>query len=656
MESGRWKLIAGGIVLEVVLVAGSVALGVYLGQERGSKSTGPDRNSNQQAARSTDAGRATTDGRGDNPPGPGQESAAGKDTPAASYIITAGGLGVALLALAVYFLIISPRRKRRPMLEAFDIIVRKDVADFPRAEELLGRALINGLRAKDIAEARFAQAYVRARLGQYSESSAVAADLIASGNRERATIYLNLWLQSTLKKDDKVSSIYQEHSELLNNLLDTKVIAGIAFLRKARLHWGRKELDGALHYFEQLRNLDVLTEEIPSHIDDHEVVIGIRSLFDKNQEEARRHFQGAVEAAKKQGKPALHGELGLLLCEWRETDTPNIDDALGKALDLMDGDQVAGREIVTAACTHCGKKYDVGRAFSGKKATCTTCKQTFIVEFVPASQATPTGDQEGEESEKRERLLSDEELLLRNVLLWRAVSLIFTWRQLPSKSGLRAGDQAELFKRLSRVEEVDPDMPDPYLLRGLIGYYFAADEAEREAAVETMDKASTNGVNVPEVLNLIDREQRLTRLQEDDLNRFFVLVKNRLADATVPEGLREQLKASMEMFSRFRQMGEVDVVKGEVDSAPSLMDVQTRGVLLRKRVNNIVKPRLAGADEEDRKGIEILMKRLDRTTRTLSQRVERLEETEHSLMEATGEFLFGDDEEVDAEDAGEGRA
>jgi hypothetical protein len=567
-----------------------------------------------------------------------EEGGPASPTPAplpASYIAAIAALGVTLLGLVIFFLVIQPRRKRRPLLEALEIIKRDDHAAFPHAEELLSASLIAGMRARDIAEARFALAYIRSRLGRFSEAATVLAELMASGNRDRETLYLALWLQSRLKDDDKVERLYSEHAGVLGDLLDTRVIAGITFLRRAWLHWSRREVDGAMHYFDQLRQLDVLTDEIPSHIDDHQVVLGIMSLFDNKPEDASRHFSGAVEAARKQDKPTAHGKLGLLLCKWRAADTPDIDEGLGQVLAALRPDGGQTTSISHTQCDLCMQHYSVAQSNLGKQMTCPACKQRFVVaELKGRGQQAPADE---------ERLLGDDDLLLRNVLLWYAVSLLFTWKRLAASRGLPLAEHRELLDRLARVKAIDPEMPDADLIEGLIGYYFG-DEDGRQLAVAKLDRAIQNGVNVPEVLTLVEREQRLAELERDRLRRFFELVKNYLHNPTVPEDLRSELKLRLEKYAVFKQLGEVDLIKGEYGAAPSVEDIQNRGALLLKRVNKIIKTQLARAEPEDRKAIDRLMARLNRTTRHLSRNAELLEQVESRLLGTAGEFLLNEEE------------
>ena len=694
MNRYSWKVIVIGAVIEMVLLAGSVAIGVHIGknlaleeqrtarqensnnrqpetratqdapmvesapsrvdtrqpqntyeQERGN-SPAP-RTANTNAVTSSATGQANTNKAASPETRQSVNDAAspsvGLGNLPTSYLVIAGSLALVILILTLYFLVIVPRKKRRPMLDAFALINGNNPADFSEAEQLLGVALTNGMRAKEIDDARFALAYVRARLGRFSDAAAVLADLTASGRREPEIIYLDLWLQSQLKDDEKVIRTYEQHATRVRDMLDAKLIAGIAYLHRAQLQWTHREIASALHYFEELRKLRVLTEEIPSHVDDHEVLIGLMSLFDKNIDEARKHFAGAVTSAQTNSKPTTYGDLGLLLCTWCATDNPYIDDELGLVLKELTTGRQKEVESVSTACKFCDKRYTVRRNYAGQPVSCTQCKRRFIVELPKPDDV---AQQNGKESElEHEALLNDNDLLLRNVLLWHVIARLFTWRSLPAQGGLPEAEHEVLSERLAKVREIDPEMPDPDLLAGLIAYYFASNEQAREEAVEILDNSMTNGVNIPEVLDLVAREKRLTELQRDSLNRYFVLARNYVTDKGRQEHLRRRLKELLERFSRFKQLDETELVQSDADAMPSVTDVQSRSQLLCKRVVDIVKPRLVNAETDDREAIETSMKRLNRTTKVLARKVTTLEEMEYVLMETTAEFLLREDED-----------
>lgn len=508
--------------------------------------------------------------------------------------------------ILLFFLVIQPRRKRGPLLKALEIIEADRFSELGQAEELLNLSLTAGLRSRDIAEARFALAYVRARLKRYPEAAAVLSDLLKSGQPDRETAYLALWLEYRQKNYDRLENLYDEHAELLGDFLDSRLMAGIAFLRQAQIFWFRRQVSTALEYYERLRGLEVpeLKDQIPSSIDDYQVMFGIVSLFEKEIDQARQHFAGAVQTAQKEGKSPVQGELGLLLCQWLKSPSPTFDEELGQVLAALE-----------------------------------------TLEQEKTAKA-------GEDDIPAEKDGSGDEKLLRNVLLWHAVSLLSTWLGLPVHQGLPASERSEFERRLQKVISVDPDMGDPYLLSGLIAYYFAASPEEREQALKSLQEAISKEVHLPEVLNLVEREQRIKEAEENILQRFLVLVRHYLSDQGVPEHLRQKLRERLDAFSFFRGLEEMDLVKGPLDVAPSLEDIKTRGALLHRRIYNIVKPQLAKTEPETAAGLEERLSILEDITSELAKNKESLESAEFDLMQTTGEFLFKDDEAVGPEAEG----
>src|SRR5260370_561068 len=71
------------------------------------------------------------------------------------------------LAGLLCYLVVQPRRRRRPLIEALAILESDRKAEFERAEDLLRRVLESAVRRRDLAEARFARTYALARLGRY---------------------------------------------------------------------------------------------------------------------------------------------------------------------------------------------------------------------------------------------------------------------------------------------------------------------------------------------------------------------------------------------------------------------------------------------------------------------------------------------------------
>jgi tetratricopeptide (TPR) repeat protein len=555
-----------------------------------------------------------------------------------------GGAFIAALALASYQFIVAPRKRRRSFLAALELLAN-DSPNLNDAERLLSDALISGMGRKDVAAARFALAYVRARLNRYAEAAAVLADL-KPNDRDRESVYLELWLHSKLKAHERVEAIYRDYAELLDDLRDTRLLVGIAYLERARLFWASKQISSAVEYFKKLRDLGVreLEDEIPEHIDDHQVVLGIAALFEKNFEQAGKHFRGAVEAAGVAGKSAVAGRLGELLCQWRATGIPQIDEPLGELTGEMAAVNPAGAPRGKAACPHCGHEYQVANSMADRRAQCKNCRRAFRLPN-PLKPLT-------EDAEDADLLLSEEELLLRNVLLWHAASLLFAWRGLTEREGLPAEEFETLCQRLEAARHVDPDFADAQLMQGLIAYFFAPDEEARTEAVKGLERAIELGVSLPEVLNLVEREKRLEQYRADSLARFFAHVQDYLGNRSVPEELRQELHLRLSRYQRFREIPPIDPGQQDEEAAPSLSDLRNRSQVLRDRVQRVQRRLLQDApDGTEVQAIDDLVGDLEKNTQELVESAKRVEDVELDLMASTSEFLLKEEEAAEPETA-----
>ncbi len=547
-----------------------------------------------------------------------------------------GLMAAALAGIAVHFLILVPRRRRKPLLLAEGIIEGGETHRFEEAEELLGTALTGGMRKGDIRTARFLLSYVRARLGRFHEASTVLAELEGSAVKDLEATYLNLWVQSRLEDHEKVERIFTNSRSDLLGFLDANLIVGISFLERARQHWARKEVQGAMHYFHQLRELEVLLEEIPSQVEDHESLLGIVALFDGSNEEGRLRFQGAIDSAAQEGRSTVQGRLGLLLCDWREADTPDIDAQLAEiATELGTPESSDSSEPTLTHCEHCHQAYRIPACDAGERLTCRRCGSRFIA---AAADVDIDDGEASDENVSEDRLLTDRDLLLRNVFLWYAISLLFSWRRLPAQKGLPPTARDELCKRTAEVSGVDPEMGAPYLAEGLISYYFAQDDEARKAAVELLDRAVENEVTLPEVLNLVDREHHIAEFMKDALRRYFRLLEGYIGDPTVPDEACRELRDRLARFARFRQFEEEELVEFAREGAPSLLDLESRGLLMGKRVRSLIDPGMRS--EEETKEISDLLKAFAIEAEAVQEGARRMQKAEVGLLARTGEFLL----------------
>jgi hypothetical protein len=518
-------------------------------------------------------------------------------------IIACGLFVLLLIGLATYFLFISPRRKRRALVDALQMVNEnpEQPEEWETIERKLNEALTTGMKNKDIAQARFLLAYARAKMGRYAEAAAVLADLKKEDYEEREIVYLDFWLQHHLEKYEKVERIHQKHKVLLKGFLQTNLIAAIAYLYKARTHWKRREIETAIHYFDMMRELNELTEEIPSHIENHQVVLAVTALFDEDLGEARRQFSGALEKAKETSVSYLQARVGLLLCDWIQKERADINSKLDELVPLMEK-------------THgCDKFLDQQ-----------TAEKTEIKK--PAEM----------------------KMLFRNILLWRGISLIYKWFEYPKKMGLPDEQRKQLRERLEKVKLVDSEMGDPYLIDGLISYYFARDDEEREKAVEILQKSTEVEVNVPEVLNLIAREKRVKEFEKNILQRYLTHVKSYLTDKSVPEKLRAELKKQLSQRRQFKEIEDVELESPDDAVQPSIVDIQNRSSLWRTRMQKIVKGKIQRDKTEADEKLQSLLDGIEDASKSITKHTKHLVNKENRLMIKTGEFLIADDEPIEA--------
>ncbi|MFM9966076.1 MAG: hypothetical protein ACKV2Q_33260 [Planctomycetaceae bacterium] len=562
-------------------------------------------------------------------------------------IVMTSVMGGLLVCVLGYFFVIDPMLRRRPLREAMQIIQLDHRPRFPHAEELLEQSLLAGLRRKDIARARFALAYLRGVLGEYEEAATVLGELEKSqATIDRPTAYLMLWVQSRLKNHERVERVYNEHAKLLTNYQQTALIVSISFLAQAQLRWARRETAGAMHYFDAVRQLGVLADEIPNHIDDHEVVMGTLALFEKNTDQAKKHFDASIAAASQRNKPTHPGQLGRLLCDWRTGDMAAIDEPLGRVLAEMQPKKKDEGAPVLAECPHCAKSYRVKPDYVGRKVQCKGCRRRFVVEPSQdqADAAAPTKD---DAKDSHDRLLSEDELLLRNVRLWHCLTRLLVWMRFKERSGLPDAERKTLKGRLLLVTQMDPDFGDPHLVGGLIDYYFSQDDEQRKQAVEQIQQAIQRDVHVPEVLQLIDRENKLAALSQQCVTYFHQLAQNYSENPEVDPELQDKFVRLMNRHAKVRELGTLRAMPKADSLAPSLENLQGRGQILQTRVKNIVSHRLQEADPQVRLDIVKQLSDLELRSQKLAEGAKAFQQSEFGLMESTGEFLFADEEPTD---------
>jgi hypothetical protein len=520
--------------------------------------------------------------------------------------------------------VIRPAVRRRPLRRALAILAARDVTHFPRAESLLAEVVTAGLRRRDLARARLALGYVRARMKKYDEALGATTELVRAPSPSREGLYLHIWLLARLKRYRDVEAVYEEYGPRLSEYLDANLIVGVALLRRAREHRRNRQIDGSMACFRKLKELKVLIEEIPPDIEDEKTVLGVLALLDPNPEEARRLFEGAVAACQAAGREALHPRIGLLLCRWIERKSP-VD--WGAAEDSELGGLVAAVGDHEPAAVAAG----LGAAGAGT-----------------AGQPEGTGEKD----------LRPEDRLRRNVRLWYAVSLLNTWLNQPSKSlqaalGTVAADRTvvgngrleELERRLAAVCQVDPAMPDPHLIRGLILYYFGG-EAVRQAGTAALEQALAAGVNTPEVITLVNREKKLAEMAKDRPELLFVAIKRYLANQEIPaEARRAVLQELKTRWSRFRSLDEADLSRG-LDESP--MSVRSLMQASREQMDGWLKRLPPAADPDRAAKIKAQIAGLKSTADEASKMLDGMADVQGKILLILAESILPEEQEAKA--------
>ncbi|MBN1894611.1 tetratricopeptide repeat protein [bacterium] len=525
--------------------------------------------------------------------------------------LAVGVLSLVVIGLVVFFAVLQPSKKKKPLIRALRIIEQERRDEYADAENLLTQAITAGLKQKDVQEAYFARGYLQALRGEYGGA---AADLAASNRKDPAVLYLDLWVKTRQEKYKDAFEIYETHQELLQDFLKAKELMSIVCFNLGRDHWKNREIQKAVQYFDRVRELGVHADKVPGSISDHQVTLGIVALFDDHFDEAKTSFEEARRRAVNENRSPLNADIGLLLCRWRSGGQAQLDKPLTELVQTLE------------------KEYGKNPARSSK-----TAKE------LPEQKV---------EGKTVETVLTEADLLLRNVLLWHAVSLIQVWCRKEEKSGLTLPERDMLGKRLEKVMNVDPEMPDPKLVQGLIDYYFFHDSRLEEA----LDMLEKSGTGIPEVDLIVTRERKLEELQKDQVKTFFAIVKNYLENKAVPPGMKEKLIERLETFPRFSELqAELYVSDQPADSeGPTIQNLESRQDFIKKRMDAIIGAIKAkdpkNKSEKDKRAketqeLEDSMKEISKNTQLIRKTYDQVEEKVNKVLIYTGEMVLPEEEQ-----------
>lgn len=501
------------------------------------------------------------------------------------------------VASAWYFLVLLPNRWRVPYEQSLALLDSDDRDELERADRLLGEAVNAGPRGRALRRIRFAQAHVRAMLGRYEParygaSATVLDELIAAEGRTEHTAYLELWVQARLENHARVTDLYAEHRALLDSRPDSRRIAAISHLQLAVGHWRRRETDGALHHFDRVRELGELTEHIPPEVNDLQLVKGVQAVFDGRTDEARDAFDAARKRSEEQRLPTVEAEAGILVCDWEREEPRRLGERLGHLAD------------------------------------------------------------------QAERLPSDDDRrndLRTGIAVLRLLALLREWLDRPALSGAPSPDDfRELERRAGALREADPESGDADLVEGLVRYYFALNQPEREKALAVLQQGTerAKGVTLPEVVDLMEREREFGG-EGDAISRYLTLIGEFLDDPDRSEADRLHIQRIKAKFARFGDPGELPDSAVPHQRAP-LEDQRRRSQALRRHVELIVYPRIRDLRDDDpaKRALRELLDELDRATEAAAEGAGVLHEAELRLITSTAQTLLPEETD-DSEGTGD---
>jgi rhodanese-related sulfurtransferase len=499
-------------------------------------------------------------------------------------------VGILLLAAAGFWF---GWRGCRLTRRAFALLERGDDASLRQAVALLERAP-GSLPRHRATKVRFGLAYAQALLGRLDDAAATLSGLPASAAGNRAVRYLDLWLRVERDRLHDAVDLWNESEKALCGFLEGRRLASSAYLLLGREALAARDADEARRNFTKVRELGVLKGQIPEFATEYGAVVGVEKLFDGDQREAREAFRKAERSAEEDQTSPLLARIGLLLCDWR-------------------------RDGAGAAAAAVGHRLGA------------------IIEQVRADAGDPTATDEGTRPDRKR-------LLLRDLLLWYAVACVASWRSLPYGGGLPEEERRRLEERLAAIREVDPALSDADLLGGLVGYLMSSDQQVRNDALRMLGRACDKGVNLPEVLLMLEGRRDASVPSADGTEVCVQLLRSYLAEARAPLELRQQLRQHLGRFQRFQPLLGEDSRVADQQFPLTLSDLEARGELLELRMRGLVTRWLAETAPDRAAEVLRLLEQLDQAARSLQDGREAFERAEQRLILLAGEHLLAEEE------------
>ena len=572
------------------------------------------------------------------PAGPVAEQAPGAAGSDMTLYIAGGAAALVLLVILLYAFKIRPARKRRPMYEAFALLQRDNPSCFGKALELMSEAKFAGIKKEEIREIDFATAYIHARLQAYEDAKAAIHDLETkyADSLLPEEAYLCAYIHNRLGENRDVERIWERYRDAVEDFPETRMIVGAAFLGIASECWKNKKVSEAILYFERLRELRVLGEYIPEHIDDQETVNGIVAVYDKRYKEAREHFELAVEEAERKKRPSPHGEAGLFVCDWYGHESESMQKRIESLVSQADRMQIRMAKTKTVQCEFCKRAFKASEFAMNDKVYCPACGKRFTAKLAAGATAKDGA-----------AVLSGAETFWRSVYLLDALLRVMALRRLPAGKGLPPAQGKKIGESLQKALPIDEGFSDIYLVRGLLVYYNTPDSGARAKAVEDLHKAVDLGVNVPEVLILLDKEDKILEFHKNSPGYFKKYLKKYITDKSIDEAARLKLFKALDGYSGQAGIAERDIEAADEALEPSVSDLRYRYRHTDSTAQKIVLPYLKDHRMDDAVGIvEKSRENLASAQKGLTEASDMAQDAEVDLLALSAPFMLGESKTV----------
>jgi len=522
------------------------------------------------------------------------------------------GVGGVLL----YFKVLVPRRRTRSYREVLALV---DHGDYARALPALTRMEFE-LPARKRDNARFFIAFCQFQLDYLDEAEHGLAALNREKPQDANVAYLLAYLRVARRDYDGAEPVLEgidltgrpgtdtpEHIAKLYGIV--KFQRGLEAFRDGRI-------GAAAELFEKTQQLGHFGDQIPADFKNQHVMIGTQCLFDRNVAEARRQFEdlqrmaGQLGDAEQRESMLASASIGLALAAWIENtaDSPaEVERRLVDAARRLDPD--APLELT----------WPVDAAGSG------------IAGFVERLEA--LRDKKDSPAERAEL-----DQVLRDIHFLRGAAVLRSWATSDQATQRLESFYAAALSRFACARDRDPDFSDAYLVVGLLRYYLADADQERDHGAELLRRAQQLGTRDPEVRQILNQHDQRRRVNQDAVRAYLDVLNDYIQNGTVREQVRIAL---LQRLSRYGKRLHWDSRPDPAlvrTVAPTVAEINDRSALLRERVRELA----TGHGAAELATTNELTRRLERESRELSERARAVEESEAELLVQVGDRLLTD--------------